>query len=169
MPSHKMESYIDSRGVEMPAMSFSDALRRLLALAARNLPDEHDPARDSGLHEEKRRLKNAIYGTQKLLSDNAAFLDERYLAPDNWDDDFYGYVHKTNINLIDPCSIVTCIHNLKVTAEAAMPDSMSISGIQAANEFDLDQQALELASALIHMHGVILDRELSSSILNRQR
>jgi hypothetical protein len=169
MPSHKIESYTDSRGVEMPAMSFSDALRRLLALAIRNLPDEHDLARDSRLHEEKRRLKNAIYATQKLLSDNAVFLDERYLAPDNWDWDFEGYVHNRNISLIDTCSLVACIHHLKVTAEAAMPDAMSISGTQAADEFDLDQQALELASALIHMHGVILDRELSSSILNRKR
>jgi len=58
MSSHDVETYCDARGVEMPAMSFSDALRRLLALATRNLPDEHDLARDSGLYEEKRRLED---------------------------------------------------------------------------------------------------------------
>jgi hypothetical protein len=168
MSIHDVETYCDARGVEMPAMSFSDALHRLLALATRNLPDEHDLARDSGLYEERRRLRYAIYATQKLLSENAALLDERYSPPENWDDEYEAYVHAPNL-IDDPYSIPSVLHNLKVTAEAAMPDSMSISGIQDAEEFDLDQQALELTSALIYLHGRSLERALRDSLLNRKR
>lgn len=150
--------YLDTRGEEMDDMSFSEALERLHTLASGNLPGEHDIARDERLAAERSWQQQAVDTVHDLVVNLSDEIDEAFQPPPEYGE--WPTAATQPDRKDDPTETISAIRIVLQMARNAMPDSLTVRGVDAAEKFDLDNQALELTEALVMLHAEELDAKI---------
>jgi hypothetical protein len=154
-------AYVDSRGAEMPDMTYSEALEIVHGLASGNLPDEADAAfGDGGIAGMARQQSEALGTLQDLITNHHENIDADFPAPEAAGDWPEGMLASGPD--LDPAVPSHCIRICLDMAEQALPDPSTVRGVAEADEFDRSQQAVDIVSDFIGLHGSDLDHRVTS-------
>lgn len=154
--------YIDSRGAEMPAMSWSEALEIGHSLANGNQIDANDIAfGDDGLAGMREWQQTAIDTVGDFITNHAESLDE--LAPSEQAKEWPLEILHADRS-VDPNALPDAIRIVLACAEQGALDPKDADGIELADEIDRQQQALDMIRDLLGMHGAELDKVVSIDI-----
>jgi hypothetical protein len=151
-------AYIDSRGVAMDDMPFSEALDMVHALAGSNLPDEHDIAGEAALAAERDWQRVALDTVADLVTNHHEAIDDEFSPPAEYGEWPTEAVQADRSD--DPEDPVSAIRIVLDMARNALPDPMTVSGVEDAEKFDRDNQAVELVEDLVCLHGAALSEKV---------
>jgi hypothetical protein len=145
------ETYIDSRGAEMPFIGFSEALDNVYELANGNQIDENDITfGDSGLADQRDWQQKALDAVCDFVTNHVDSIDE--LPPSLKAGDWKDETIKCDRNM-DPEIVLNAIKICLEMAETGALDPSEAKSPELADEIDRQQQALDVVRDLIGMHG----------------
>lgn len=152
--------YIDSRGVEMPEMTYSEALELVQSLAASNVPDPTDVAfGDAGMGAMRRRHQAAADFLEDFIVNHHEELDDAYPAPSAAAD--YPTHAIADDSIVPPDSLSGAIKICLASAKQVAIEPESVDGVDQADECDRQQQAFDVTENLLGIHGADLDAKLT--------
>lgn len=144
------ETYIDSRGVEMPAMSWGEALGIVRDLASQNQLGDGHVAGDPNLAAIRDWQQAAIDRVEEIVERHAGDLDamEPSAKAEDWPDEAWRCQPKS-----DPADAANAIRICLDLAQEAALDPQEADGIEMADEIDRQQQAFDVTRDLLGMHA----------------
>ena len=153
--------YIDSRGVEMPHMSFVDAVRHMLEMAESNGIDGIDIAFGEDLAEQAAQENRARETVAQVLSDPAFQASMNEMEP-SYEARDWPLEATASGPESDPTVFADALRICLSSAEASMPAAENVRGIDEAEKFDENRQALDVVGDLLGMHQASLESYLVS-------
>jgi hypothetical protein len=152
------ETYIDSRGAEMPRMDFSEALELVHDLASGNQVDSTDIAfGDKGLAGQRAWQQRALDTLHDLVVNHGERLDE-LAHPERAGD--WPEAALAADRALDPAQPANAIRICLAMAEQVAIDPEGADGVELADEIDRQQQALDVTRDFLGMHAAQLDQVL---------
>jgi len=166
--SETENTYTDSRGAEMPFMSFSDALEIIHELAEGNQIDENDIAfGDAGLADQRRWQQDALNTLGDFIANHYEDIDDLPFSnvARQWPDEVLQSEREMN-----PNDITNAIRISLDMAVQAMPDPKEAErNPELAEELDRQYQAVDVVGDFVGMHREWLGKFVSvdvSSVFN---
>ncbi len=156
------ESYVDSRGAEMPFMTFSRALEIVHELALGNQPDAHDiPPGEDGLLFLQSWQQAALDTLGDFIVNYQEGIDSlaRLKQAGDWPDTTW-----TAGRTLDPAKPGNAIRISLDLAEQNALDPKDADGIDLAEQVDEQQQAFDLTRDFLGLHGDEIDRIVTIDI-----
>lgn len=150
-------SYIDSRGVEMEELSFTQALQRLYDLALENQIDGLDIALgDEGLQGQAEWQAKALETLHDFMANHGDVLEslEPSTQAQDWPDELWRAQRE-----MDPSIPVNAIRICLDLAEQNALDPKDCGrDVDLAEQCDLQQQCFDVVCDLLGMHGGELEK-----------
>ena len=147
-------SYTDSRGAEMEAMSFSEALEVVHNLAVGNQLTDRHTAGDNDLDEVRQWQQIALDTVEDLLVNHHGNVDELAapVAAGDWPDDVLKASRDMDATL--PLNAIKIVMDLGW--QNALGPEEAGRDVDLADEIDRQQQAFDVTRDLVGMHSAAL-------------
>lgn len=144
-------TYIDARGKQLEAITYSEALLKMHALGVHNQIDEHDIAGEEALYDQRIWQQQALDTVETFVNANRVILDsigaERHAFEGYHDADWQA---DRGMDPTDPLNAIRIVFDM---ARHGAIDPDGPDRVEMEAEIDEQQQALDMTLDLLGLHG----------------